>query len=280
MNIEELLVKFMKKAGEIALSYQDKIMEYDSHCKEETAASVVTEADVKISNLFKAFLKEELDHDDYVIIDEETLSSLGDDKYAKAKSKTYQFVIDPIDGTLPYSLGMPSYGTVVGIMKNMKPYMGAVYAPSLGELVVYGGDKVKRYKNPFTDKQKITELEEKDNNPVLIFPKPSSVQVDSFMFNKKKEVVVDFYAAAVHCIYLALGIAKGYYYSVWIWDVCGAWPILNKLGYKFYNIETGKELTEFGPENFSDGFKIKDFHVICKEKDYPRLKELARCRKK
>ena len=280
MDMEKLFLEFMKEAGEIAVSYQDKITNTENHCKEDTAASVVTEADTAISKKFKEFLTKEIDHDDYVIIDEETIGSLGDDKYKTVNEKTYQFVIDPIDGTLPYSLGMPMYGIVVGMMKNMKPYLGAVYCPGIGELVVYGGKEVKRYKNPFNDKEKVTVLTESDKEPVLIFPKPSSCQIDSFRFNRKKEVSVDFYATAIHAVYLALGLAKAFAYSVSLWDIAGAWPILNKLGLKFFNAKTGKELTSCTAETFSDAFKVKDVHIICKERDFKRIQELIILKKK
>lgn len=275
MDMEKIFLEFMKQAGEIAVSYQEKIVDEDNHCKEESAASVVTEADTTISKLFKDFLAKKMPHDDYVIIDEETINELGEDKYKVANSKTYQFVIDPIDGTLPYSLGMPMYGIVVGMMKNMKPYLGAVYCPGIQEMVMYAGKDVKRYKYPFTNKEKVTIITESNKEPVLIFPKPSSCQIDSFKFNRKKEVSVDFYATAIHALYLCTGLAKAFAYSVSLWDIAGAWPILNKVGFKFFNAKTGKELTECTADTFSDVFKVKTVHIICKEKDFPRIQELT-----
>ena len=45
----------------------------------------------------------------------------------------YTWVIDPIDGTKSFVTGKPLFGTLIGLMKNNKPYLGILNQPILKE---------------------------------------------------------------------------------------------------------------------------------------------------
>lgn len=45
----------------------------------------------------------------------------------------WRWVLDPIDGTASYSLGVPLFGTLVGLLRDGKPEVGVVNLPALGE---------------------------------------------------------------------------------------------------------------------------------------------------
>lgn len=48
----------------------------------------------------------------------------------------YQWIIDPLDGTVNYSHGLPSFAVSIGIYERGKPLIGVVAAPALGETFV------------------------------------------------------------------------------------------------------------------------------------------------
>lgn len=50
------------------------------------------------------------------------------------KKSKFTWVIDPIDGTLAYFGNLPTWGISVGLLKDMKPYLGAVFLPDFNEL--------------------------------------------------------------------------------------------------------------------------------------------------
>ncbi len=46
----------------------------------------------------------------------------------------YKWVIDPLDGTLAYSSGLPIFGVSIGLLRKSKPYLGVINLPFLGSL--------------------------------------------------------------------------------------------------------------------------------------------------
>jgi len=46
------------------------------------------------------------------------------------------FVLDPIDGTIPYNAGFPNWGTIVSYMQDGQPHAGVIYMPEQTSLIV------------------------------------------------------------------------------------------------------------------------------------------------
>lgn len=46
----------------------------------------------------------------------------------------YQWIIDPIDGTIQFASGLPDFGIVVALQKNHETILGVTYLPKLNEL--------------------------------------------------------------------------------------------------------------------------------------------------
>jgi len=273
--VKELLptiLDFMKAAGEIALhNYQHAT---NVQYKSEATTDIITETDIAVSKLFRPFCATHFSDMDCVIVDEESVSELGDNPFAEIVQHEYQFVIDPIDGTLPYALGIPMFGISVGVLRQGKPFAGAVYAPALGELVY--GDLHSAYwmKNAFAANQTLAPLEPRngDKNGLLMglgrFAKPNS------NINIGREVPVNFYAAVVHMLYLATR-GRAYYFGVCAWDIAGAWALLKYLGFEVINYHTEKILEKLDPADFTPQFRIKDTHIVCKPAEFARLKHIA-----
>ena len=70
------------------------------------------------SKAFKKFAKENFSDLNYVIIDEESIDDLEGDLFQQIANTEYQFILDPIDGTLNYSSGLPFYGILLSVFKN------------------------------------------------------------------------------------------------------------------------------------------------------------------
>ncbi len=108
-------------AGEVLRSYfrrrdldiEDKGSAYD----------IVTEADKASERVILDFLCHHFPH--HAILSEES----GDDH----RDATYQWVIDPLDGTVNYSAGLATYCISIGLKENGATCMGYVYAPTLDE---------------------------------------------------------------------------------------------------------------------------------------------------
>jgi histidinol-phosphatase len=60
---------------------------------------------------------------------------LGEEFPDKDGTNDYQWVIDPIDGTISFVQGIPLFGTMLALLKNGTPVLGAIAMPCLDELV-------------------------------------------------------------------------------------------------------------------------------------------------
>ncbi len=52
------------------------------------------------------------------------------------KGSRYTWVVDPLDGTLNYTIGNPFFTTSITVLDNDEPIIGVVYAPFMGEMFV------------------------------------------------------------------------------------------------------------------------------------------------
>lgn len=114
----ELATTISQLAGEIMRSY------FTSPGEVMTKAdnSPVTQADIQINNLvIKRILEKYPEH-----------AVLGEEKSHIVNKADYTWVCDPIDGTLPFSLGIPTNVFSLALVdKNGLPIIGAVYDPYL-----------------------------------------------------------------------------------------------------------------------------------------------------
>jgi len=45
----------------------------------------------------------------------------------------HRWVLDPVDGTILFTLGVPTFGTLIGLLEDGQPILGVVHLPALGE---------------------------------------------------------------------------------------------------------------------------------------------------
>jgi histidinol-phosphatase len=66
---------------------------------------------------------------------------VGEEEAPVRPQAEYCWVVDPIDGTRAYVCGLPSWGTLIGLMRNGKPIAGAMHQPFTGEKFMAAGGK-------------------------------------------------------------------------------------------------------------------------------------------
>jgi histidinol-phosphatase len=71
-----------------------------------------------------------------------THAVLGEEFGGEPAQEGYTWVIDPIDGTTYFALGMPLFGTLIGLLWNSEPVLGVIRFPAQGETItgVVGAD--------------------------------------------------------------------------------------------------------------------------------------------
>lgn len=112
---KKFAIEIAKESGKIMLDYFKIGMV--SEAKKD--GSSVTEADLKINSLVikevsRLFPKH---------------SVLGEEESNAVKGSEYTWVCDPIDGTIPFSLGLPLSTFSLALVKNGEVLLGVIYDP-------------------------------------------------------------------------------------------------------------------------------------------------------
>ncbi len=88
------------------------------------ANDFATEMDFKAQALIKRLLEKKFASYGFV----------GEESLLQSAGNEFVWLIDPLDGTVNYALGLPWYCVSIALAKNGEPVAGAVCAPSTGEL--------------------------------------------------------------------------------------------------------------------------------------------------
>ena len=133
------LSALLRECGETALKYYD-----NPPIEIKADKSIVTAADKAI----EARLAEEFDRPDkgVYLIGEETVKSRSEEYIQNAMQGT-AWIVDPIDGTAPYSAHLPAWGISVALMVNGVIKEGAIYLPPQNDCLLTDGEKVLRCKD-------------------------------------------------------------------------------------------------------------------------------------
>jgi myo-inositol-1(or 4)-monophosphatase len=61
------------------------------------------------------------------------LAILGEEYGAEGDTAERGWIVDPVDGTISFSRGLPLYGTLIALVEDGEPVLGLLDLPSLGE---------------------------------------------------------------------------------------------------------------------------------------------------
>jgi len=218
------LVGLLAECGRIALSHYEA-----PRVSVKADRSVVTEADHAIERL----LAGELDRPNRgsYLIGEETVAS-KDEGYVKAALAGRAWIVDPIDGTAPYSHHIPTWGISIALARAGRLEQGAILLPATGELFVSEGDRVfygpmARGASALTD---VTDLprggDTLDEHGIVVITQEMAKWGSVDLANQVQALAT----AVFPLTYLCLGRYEGYIGSLKLWDFAGAIPLLAKCG--------------------------------------------------
>ena len=123
----ELAKEIGRAAGALALAHfkaRDRLVIESK----ENLHDVVSAADREVEELIRSRIAAGFPGD----------GVLGEEYGLAAGENEYIWVIDPIDGTIPFVAGMPSWCVSIAVLKGEKVVVGAIYAPCVDELYAAG----------------------------------------------------------------------------------------------------------------------------------------------
>ena len=105
MTHADFIENVLKEASEIALARFGKV---EGRIKPEDSTQILTDTDIEIGKYLVGEVKK--NYPSHNIIDEE--AGVID------KGSEFTWVVDPIDGTANFAMGIVTYGTMIGLLEN------------------------------------------------------------------------------------------------------------------------------------------------------------------
>lgn len=152
----------------------------------------------------------------------------------KGWSSDYTWIIDPLDGTGPFSLGMPFFGVSIGLIKKGELVLGVVNLPNLDGGSLYWAEKGK---GAYLNGKKIEVSSDNKLEKVMIGYDFAWMGMRSKEIRKYLAPVVDRvrYTPFLGCTiagltYVARGVYGGYIHWGYVWDFAGGSAIIKEAG--------------------------------------------------
>lgn len=182
--------------------------------------SVVTEADIGSQKLITGALHKAFPG--HHILAEEQIDD-GNRDFRNLDRDQYLWIVDPLDGTDAYRMGLPTWGTGLALLHGNKTLLGVFYSPVSGELY-WAGEKGPAYLGD----REITAVKGKKLKPGVFLSVHSA-------FHRRYETtfpgkVRSLGSALYHQCLVARGSSSGAVVGGYIWDIAGGIHIARKAG--------------------------------------------------
>lgn len=219
-----LAIELAKKAGK---AIQEIAENGNLNTKDKGIKDVLTIADTTSEEIIINGIKEYFSND--TIIAEESGNY-------QTGSTEYSWAIDPLDGTMNYSRGIPYYCISIGYLKNGRPEGGAIYIPITDELYVcergkgaYCNDKKIHVSNVTDPAKSLTTIGFNNRFPEMTtwFSEIHKNAMD------KMQNVEKLFSTVISLCYVAAGKTEAHMeLYCYLWDICVGSLLVEEAGGK------------------------------------------------
>lgn len=262
---------FVRQAGDIALKYLP-----DSDPGLKANRTVITKADREISQLCRQMLSDILQDPAHILVDEEDPQVADYLDAKRLQNAKFVWSVDPIDGTRLYANGMPTFGISIGLLKDLKPWLGVVYFPVLNELFFADGKEAHFVSNAFGPqeaRQLIVPIDQELGPQSLFFC--NDTFFEKFHWADKDFHIMIHACAVVNLCWPAIGRGVGCFLRSSLWDFAGSWPIMRAAGMDFRSVKTGKVFDSIDVSLFEGppkAWELKEYYLISSARNYELIK--------
>lgn len=223
----------VKTAGKRLLRYIDTSSLRQKYTND--LASVVTQADIDT----EIFLKKELHvlYPDSGFYSEETYNTLQ-----KELEKEYVWVVDPVDGSLNFSRGVPLFGISIALLCRDRPVFGSIYLPYLNEYF-----SASKGSGAYLNSRRIF-IRNADSKRELFGA--CEIGLAAQKYKQFIDIRSELQFESVHpfcTVYAYAHCAAGHYdfalsIKAALWDIAAAWILVEEAGGKFSTFHDDKYL--------------------------------------
>jgi len=272
---EQILQKALQMAQEGGRIAREQMANMQISLKPDQ--SVLTAADTAVSAMVRTAIADWLAGGRHILIEEEDKNIHTHFQQKYLESAEYVWVVDPIDGTRSYSNRMPLFGMSIGVLKDLKPWIGVVYMPMLNELFVCDGESAYVTYHPFTPEattQTITPVDQEITQQSVFFGIDLLFQYFEWDYSLCRVLLPA--AAVIDLCWPAIGRACGCLFNAHIWDFCGSWPIVRAAGLELRSWTTGEPLEQVHVDLFrgvpGNTWRLRDYYILSSARNYPIIK--------
>lgn len=209
----EFAAGLARRTGDLLLDYYGG---QKTQATLKTDKSVVTEADLAADRFIAAAISERFPGDR--ILSEELAPAL-----VESENQTI-WVVDPLDGTTNFSLGLPFWGVSIARLQHGYPELGALYFPCLDELYT-----TRRGAGAFFNGRRLQVQPPDPSRPWSFFSCCSRTFRDYEINIKYKPRILGSAAYSLCCV--ARGIALiAFEATPKIWDIAAGWLVVEEAG--------------------------------------------------
>jgi myo-inositol-1(or 4)-monophosphatase len=221
----QVAVEAALEAGKFLKMHVGKIRHIERKGGQET--NLVTEIDKKSEQMIISKIKQHFPHHDF----------LGEEFGAADVKSEYRWIIDPLDGTVNYTHGVPIYCVSIGLEYKGEIVLGVVYDPNMDELFT-----AEKGKGAWLNKKKIEVSKTKTliesllvtGFPYDIHEHPEPVVTHFKNFLAEGQAVRRLGSAAIDICYVAAGRFDGFWEgTIRPWDMAAGVLILTEAGGKW-----------------------------------------------
>lgn len=265
------MFNFAQAAGRVAMQLID-----DSAPGLKADASIITQADKAISVLTREYLAKYLSQPGHLLIDEEDPHIANYLNQELLNQTPYLWAVDPIDGTRLYANKMPLFGISLGLMKDLKPWLGIVYFPMLKELFFCDGENAYYVKNAFEANEQrflIQENTEDLTAKSLFFC--NDTFFDKYYWQDKDFHIMIHACAVVNLCWPTIGRGVGCFQRCHLWDFAGSWPIIQRAGFGLRRMSDGRLLEKVDVSLFTGSpksWQMKEYYLISTAKNFDPIR--------
>ena len=119
----EFIHTLAEKSGDVIRPYFTKA-NFAVETKEDQ--TIVTQADREAEAVMRDLIRKAYPHH----------GILGEEFGSENASAEYVWTLDPIDGTISFARGCPLFGTLIGLLHDDRPALGAIHHPILNQLCI------------------------------------------------------------------------------------------------------------------------------------------------
>ena len=273
--IERRLAEILKEINPMILDNFNSSHEVELKPDE----SIVTKTDREVEEILVPKLKELIPGSEVVGEESASLESKPLDQYFDSE---YLWALDPIDGTVNFTAGIPMFTVSVGLFRrnnhSYRPIAGAISFPVFEDLyfTLEGRTILKNFSS-----NRESEISRKRDSTItsLLIPNHYVIDKDIDRQNPFSSNIRLLGSTAVDMLYVSLGKASATVTLAHIWDIAGALAIAQTQGLYPRELSTGDIKKEYRKEDFMYGdprqhWRLKTPLILCKEEYFEDVKKL------